>query len=181
MVRGAILAYWWTLRAVVAPFALLSGRLRNLYGRAFLQDRSGKDLSTSPEVVRCAREDLWQLCGQTLVLGTSFAAGLPVVELYLIPLLVAGVLNARRVIIEHTWHENFDRSRETVLATTLDHDLGPSLNALLYPHGIGWHRAHHIYPRASFAHLRRLTGEIAVGDSVKDETSRSGPRDRFRE
>jgi fatty acid desaturase len=168
-----VLPLWWTLRAAFAPFALACPRLRNTYGRAFLQDRSGRNLSVTPELLRCAREDRWQLLGQTLVLGCSAAAGLPVVEYYLIPWMMAGVLNAHRVIVEHAWHENIDRSRETVLATTHDHDMGRLGNALMYPHHIGLHRAHHIFPGASFTHLPRLTAVLA-----RDETKQAADRGR---
>lgn len=160
--RGALLPLWWTLRATIAPFALMYPRVRNTYARAFLQDRSGADLSASREVARCAREDCWQLLGQSIILISAAVAGLPLVEYYMIPWMIAGVLNARRVIGEHAWHENFDSAPHTVLATTNDHDAGRLGNALLYPHNIGLHRAHHLYPGASFVHLPRLTAALTT-------------------
>lgn len=158
--RGVLLPAWWTLRAVVAPLALLAPALRNVYGRAFLQDRSGRDLRDHPGVVACARADLAQLAAQAIVLGAAFAAGLPVVTFYFVPWVLAGVLNARRVVYEHAWRPCERASRSEAWDTTHDRDLGPIGNAILYPHDIGLHRMHHRYPTVSFVHIRRLADAL---------------------
>jgi fatty acid desaturase len=160
ILRGVLLPYWWTLRAVVAPFALLVPALRTAYARAFLQDRSGRHLRDHPGVVACARADVLQLAGQALVLGSAVAADLPVVTFYLVPWMLAGVLNARRVVYEHAWRPCTRRSQRETWDTTVDHDLGLIGNALLYPHNIGLHRVHHRYPAVSFVHLRRVADAI---------------------
>lgn len=158
--RGVVLPFWWTLRAIIAPIALLIPSLRTPYGRAFLQDQSGRDLRDNAAVVACARADIAQLAGQTVVLGAAFAAGLPVLTYYLVPLILAGILNARRVIYEHSWQLNEGRSRRQTWETTVDHDLGVIGNAVFYPHNIGLHRIHHMYPTVSFTHLRKLEQAI---------------------
>lgn len=158
--RGALLPFWWTLRAAVAPLALLIPRIRTPYARAFLQDRSGRDLSAHPGVLACLRSDIAQLAAQAVALGVALAAGLPIVQFYLIPWMLAGILNARRVIYEHSWLTSEQRSRRKMWAATVDHDLGPVGNAIFYPHSIGLHRVHHLYPTVSFVHLRRLSGMI---------------------
>lgn len=160
ILRGVLLPAWWTLRAVVAPLALLAPALRNVYGRAFLQDRSGRDLREHPGVAACARADLAQLAAQATVLAAAFAAGLPVVTFYFVPWVLAGVLNARRVVYEHAWRPCARASRGEAWDTTHDRDLGPIGNAIFYPHNIGLHRTHHRYPTASFVHLRRLADAI---------------------
>ena len=154
--RGAVLPFWWTLRAIVAPFALMLPALRTLYGRAFLQDQSGRDLRNNAAVVACARADLAQLAAQIVVLGSAFAAELPVFTYYVCPLILAGILNARRVVYEHSWVSNDQRTRQQTWETTVDHDLGLIGNAVFYPHNIGFHRIHHMYPSVSFVHLREL-------------------------
>ena len=158
--RGALLPFWWTLRAIVAPLALLLPSVRTGYARAFLQDQSGRDLRDHAGVLACARADIAQLAGQVVVLGTAFAAGLPVLTYYVLPLILAGVLNARRVVYEHSWLSSERRSRLQTWETTVDHDLGLIGNAVFYPHNIGLHRIHHLYPTVSFIHLRKLAHAI---------------------
>jgi len=160
VLRGVLLPLWWTLRAVAAPFAYVFPGLRTSYARAFLQDRSGEDLRHSTEVLTCARADLLQLTVQVGALTAAIIAGLPVVQFYLLPWMLAGVLNARRVLVEHATAEIQDSSRANVYESTNDHDLGLVGNFFLYPHNIGLHRTHHMYPTASFEHLRTLTAEI---------------------
>jgi len=162
--RGVILPFWWTLRAVVAPFALLMPSFRTFYGRAFLQDKSGRTLRNNAVVVACARADIAQLAGQTICLGTAFAAGLPVVTYYLVPVILAGILNARRVVYEHSWQTSESWSRRQAWETTIDHDLGLIGNALFYPHNLGLHRIHHQYPTVSFPHLRKLAHAVGSTD-----------------
>ena len=165
--RGAVLPFWWTLRAIIAPIALLLPSLRTFYGRAFLQDRSGADLRNNAAVYACAQADIAQLLGQVVVIGAAVAAGLPVLTYYVVPLILAGILNARRVVYEHSWITSERPSRRQAWETTVDHDLGLIGNALLYPHNIGLHRIHHLYPTVSFPHLRKLAH--AVHSSGRDQ------------
>lgn len=160
ILRGALLPFWWTLRAVIAPLALLVPSTRTAYARAFLQDRSGRDLRDHADVIACARADTVQIAAQTVGLGAAFAAGLPVWTFYVLPWMLAGVLNARRVVYEHAWLERERRSRLQTWETTVDHDLGRIGNAVFYPHNIGMHRIHHLYPAVSFVHLCRLADAI---------------------
>jgi fatty acid desaturase len=168
ILRGALLPCWWTLRAVVAPGALLAPSFRTPYARAFLQDRSGRDLRHNAAVLACARADIVQLAAQSALLGSAFAAGLPVIIFYLLPLTVAGILNARRVIYEHAWVLNERRSRRQMWETTVDHDIGRIGNAIFYPHNIGIHRIHHLYPTVSFVHLRALAKTVQSGGPASD-------------
>jgi fatty acid desaturase len=172
--RGALLPFWWTLRAFVAPFALLVPRLRTVYGRAFLQDRSGQDLSDHPELLRCARADLAQAAAHCAAAAAIVMFELPFVSCYLLPWMLGGIMNAHRVIIEHAPEENHDRSLATVLATTRNHDLGRLANALLYPHHIGLHQAHHFAPAAAFVHLP------AVAALIRGESPSAAGRPRPR-
>jgi fatty acid desaturase len=158
--RGALLPFWWTLRAFVAPLALLVPRARTLYARAFLQDRSGQSLRSNAEVIACARADLFQAGAHTVTGAAIVAFDLPFVSCYLLPWMLGGILNARRVIIEHSFAENRDRSRATTLATTRTHDAGRLANWLLYPHHIGFHQAHHLFPTIAFVYLPRVHGQL---------------------
>ena len=165
--RGALLPFWWSLRAFFAPFALLAPRLRTFYGRAFLQDRSGRDLTRHPEVLACLRADLAQAAAHCAAGVAIIAFALPFVSCYLVPWMLGGVLNARRVIVEHAPVENRDCTRATMLATTFTHDAGRLANAVLYPHNVGFHQAHHLYPTVAFGHLPRLQSALDLGQPAR--------------
>lgn len=169
VLRGALLPLWWTLRAVAAPVARYSPQFRTFYTRAFLQDRSTDDFEKSAEVRQCITADLRQLCAQIVILTGALLADFPIVEFYLVPWILAGIANARRVLYEHSFVESSDSNRETVYAATIDHNPGPLINAVIYPHNLGFHRAHHLYPTASFVHLPRLTAAVqeAPGTTTK--------------
>ncbi len=163
--RGALLPVWWTLRAVVAPVAQYSPKVRRFYARAFLQDRGDSHLETSAEIEACMAADLRQLLAQLGLLATALVVDFPVVEFYLLPWIMAGILNARRVIVEHSFAASTNCARQTVYAATVDHDMGRLINAMLYPHNLGMHRAHHLYPTASFVHLPQLTAAVHKANS----------------
>src|ERR1700730_2270393 len=65
--RYLFLATLWRVRGVYGTVASFVPSLRNSYGRFFLQDQSGEDLTRSSEIVGCAREDRWQTLFYTLV------------------------------------------------------------------------------------------------------------------
>lgn len=160
ILRGALLPLWWTLRAVVAPVAWHWPQFRVFYARAFLQDRSDDDLAGSTEVSDCLIADVWQLGAQLVLFTGAFLLELPIIEFYLIPWILAGIINARRVIYEHSFEPVSNSRRATVYAATNDHECGIVLSWLLYPHNLGFHRAHHLYPTASFEHLPRLSAAV---------------------
>lgn len=150
--RGALLPYVWSLRAFCGPIALLWPAFRTGYARFFLQDRSGKDLRNDPEVIRCAWADLPQAAAHTIAAIVIVKLQLPFVADYLIPWMLGGVMNARRVIREHDLVEVADQRPMTVWASTRTHTswLG---RLLLYPHNIGYHQVHHLYPSMPFGQL----------------------------
>lgn len=158
--RGLLLPPWWALRAVMAPIALVWPAARNVYGRAFLQDRSGHDLRDNSELLGCARADLVQLAAHVAVIFVVTGFELQFVSYYLVPLLIAGVLNAHRVAVEHTADEISAISRSTVIATTRTNNAGWFGNWLLYPHNMGMHLAHHLHPGVSFVHLPKLQSTL---------------------
>jgi fatty acid desaturase len=172
--RGGLLPFWWSLRAFVAPLALCWPGARTLYARAFLQDRSAADLRSDPEVLRCLRADLPQAAAHAAAAVAIVAFDLPFLGYYLLPWMLGGIWNAHRVLIEHACAENFDRALPTVLATTRTQDLGRLLNAFLFPHGIGLHRAHHFAPHVAFVHLPRIDA-LLQGDRVASTIANDTP------
>lgn len=156
VLRGALLLPFWTLRACLGPVALAFPGFRTTYARVFLQDRSGADLTHSREVLACAREDLGQLVVQLGVVGLAVGAPAAVFWGYVVPGTLAGLLAARRLLVEHRYVRTPDRTVETLLATTNDHQIGSAFAWLIAPHHIGYHVVHHIHPQVGLTYLPAL-------------------------
>jgi len=154
--RGLVMPVAWIVRAYVGCAALVVPRLRNVYGRFFLGERSDADLRDHGEILRCLRAEPGQalfflaLLPLALYKPGAFAVG------YALPLLVAGVCNANRVIAEHVHVPVDDRRPATIVATTLTHDWDWGGRLLLYPRNIGFHVAHHLHPTAAMDCLPAL-------------------------
>ena len=156
--RGALLLPAWAVRAPFGAAAWVAPALRGAYGRVFLQDASGGDLRRSREVARCAREEL----GLLVFLGVAGALAWrwPMAALlgYGVPATLASLLGAYRLLREHDYEPNADRTLETLLRSTYDHDLGWLGEALLAPHAVGCHLVHHLHPQVGLRHLRAVRG-----------------------
>lgn len=156
ILRGLALPPFWTIRAIVGAAASVVPRLRNAYAHVFLQDRTSDDLRESPEVVECARAEWGQVAFQALVLALAVLFPSAVLWGYVVPVSIAGLLAARRVLIEHTYERVTNRQIETIIGTTNDNHLGV-LGALgLAPRNIGYHIVHHIHPQVRLGALPRL-------------------------
>ncbi len=151
--RGLLLIPFWTVRPVFGVLALLRPGMRNAYGRVFLQDRSGEELTHSRELLDCARADLWQLGFQALVISALVVAPRPLVFAYVIPVSLTGLTAAWRLLVEHNYEPATDRRLETIFRTTNDHHLRWVDKLLLAPRNIGYHVAHHIHPQVCLTHL----------------------------
>ncbi len=154
--RGLVLVPFWTVRALVGAAALGVRGLRNLYAHVFLQDRSKADLRRSRELMDCARAELGQVAFQAGIVAAGMAHPGPVLLGYVVPVTIAGVLAARRVLIEHNYERVFDRQVETIIATTNDNYLGLLGAIALAPRNIGYHIVHHIHPQVSLSALPRM-------------------------
>lgn len=156
ILRGLALVPFWSVRALVGAIAFFVPPLRNLYAHVFLQDRTSDDLSHSAEVVECARAEWGQVAFQCLVAVTAIGFPSQVVWGYVVPVSVAGLLAARRVLIEHTYQRVSDRQIDTIMSTTNDNYLGLTGAIGLAPRNIGYHVVHHIHPQVSLLALPRL-------------------------
>jgi fatty acid desaturase len=152
---GLLLVPAWILRGFYGTLALMIPALRGSYARIFLQDRSGKDVANSAEVLRCLRSEPPQALLFALLIGASFVYP-GIVWYYFAPLVLAGAFNVNRVIVEHVHVPCVDRRAESVLATTVTHDAGVLGRLFLYPRNIGFHQAHHLYPTAAGESLPAL-------------------------
>ena len=154
--RGAIVPFAWIVRAYVGCVALFVPRLRNFYGRAFLGERSDVDLTCHREILRCLRAEPGQALFFIAVVALALAAPRPFLLGYALPLCLAGLCNAHRVIAEHFHVRTNDRTPATLLATTRTHDCGWWGRLVLYPRNIGFHLVHHLHPTAAMDCLPAL-------------------------
>ena len=154
--RYLLLTPLWVVRGLYGAIALHVPALRNSYGRWFLQDRSGDDLTNHAEVIACAREEHWQLLFYVAV--GALAAIWPrwLLEFYIVPLVLAGYLAGQRLLYEHVQEANPDRSVEATERSTRNHHLGLVGRMLLTPHNVGYHRVHHLHPQAAMENLPKL-------------------------
>jgi fatty acid desaturase len=169
--RGLLLVPAWIVRCFYGCAALAWPRLVPSYARAFLQDRSGDDLARSFEVRDCLREEPKQAAFFIAVFVVAWRHPAAVGAFYLGPLVLAGALNVHRVIVEHVHVPCADRRPETVAATTVTHDLGMPGKLFLFPHNIGFHVVHHLYPQAALECLPALHRWHAAATSVRRDRS----------
>ncbi|MBI3724944.1 fatty acid desaturase [bacterium] len=156
--RLAFMVPFWTIRAPFGVLALGVPALRNLYARAFLLDRTGRDLRDDPEVLACARGERGQVLVHALAHGSALAFLGPRAVLvgYAIPALLAGLLCGIRDALDHRALPEASASREKILETACDHDLGLVGALLIAPHHVGCHVVHHLHPDVSQERLPAL-------------------------
>ena len=154
--RHLLLVPWWTFRGPFGLACLVAPRLRNFYARAFLQDRSGRDMTHSREIVDCARAELGQVLFHAALIAVACAWPTEVLYYYLIPVTVTGLLAGYRVLREHDYVPTMDRKVKTIMQTTVDHNLGPIGRLFFAPRNIGYHVVHHIHPQVALEHLPAL-------------------------
>src|SRR6266404_1778690 len=129
---------WWTVRGLYGTVASFIPALRESYAYLFLQDRSGKSVSETREVITCAREDRWQLLFHVCFAIAAWPWMGWLLYAYVIPVVIAGLLAGNRLVREHTLEPCADRNVDTVWRTTNDHDMGLLGQLLLAPRNIGY-------------------------------------------
>jgi len=109
--RYFLLTPLWVMRGLYGTIAFHVPALRNSYGRWFLQDYSGDDLTSHTEVIACAREEHLQLLFYACV--ATLAAIWPgwVLGFYIVPLVLAGYLAVH--ITQHVLVPHFHYGEET--------------------------------------------------------------------
>jgi fatty acid desaturase len=154
--RYFLLTPLWVVRGLYGAIALHVSALRNSYGRWFLQDRSGDDLTNHTEVIACAREEHGQLLFYACVGGLVALWPHRLLAFYIAPLVLAGYLAGQRLLYEHVQEPSPDRSLEAADRSTRNHHLGLLGRMLLTPHNVGYHRVHHLHPWVALENLPRL-------------------------
>ncbi len=154
--RHILLVPLWTVRGVYGLLAVAIPRMRTSYGRVFLQDKSGKDLTHDAEVLACAKAELGQVIVHAGLFAFTYAYPQLALYYYFVPVTVTGLFAGYRVLREHDYVPTMDRSMKTILATTTDHNLGPLGRLFFAPRNIGYHIVHHLHPQVALENLPRL-------------------------
>ena len=154
--RGLALVPFWSLRALIGGLSFLIPDLRSVYGHVFLQDRSDADLRNSVEVRDCARAEWGQVIFLAILILMVIRFPVAMIAVYLLPVSIAGVLAARRLLLEHNYMPVKDRKIETIIATTNDNHMDILGSLFLAPRNIGYHIVHHIHPQVRLGALPRL-------------------------
>ncbi|WP_224362869.1 fatty acid desaturase family protein [Hyalangium versicolor] len=147
---------FWVVRGPVGVLAWTFPSLRTFYGRLFLLDRSGEDLTHEEEVIACARADLGQVLFHLGVLALAWRWPRAVGLGYLLPLMMASAMSAYRLLAEHTPARHQGNTLQGILASTADHGLGWLGRLVLAPRNVGCHIVHHLHPQVAAQHLPRL-------------------------
>jgi|KBSMisStandDraft_5_1062788.scaffolds.fasta_scaffold73225_2 fatty acid desaturase len=154
--RGLVVPIAWIVRAYVGCLALRWPGLRNGYGRIFLGERSRTDLREHREIAECLRAEPGQALFFVALVPIAVAFPAAFVVGYALPLLLAGLCNANRVVAEHEHILGIDHSEAGIVATTRTHRGGLWTRLVLFPRHIGLHTMHHLHPRASNGSLPAL-------------------------
>jgi fatty acid desaturase len=153
--RGLLLPPVWIVRTYVGTLALFVPGLRNVYAR-FLGERSREDLRQQPELLACLRAEPPQAIFFLLLLPVALLEPRAFLVGYFLPLCLAGLCNANRVISEHVHVVVQGRGADRTVAHTVTHAGGAFDRLLLYPRSIGFHTVHHLHPMASMECLPAL-------------------------
>ncbi len=154
--RGLLLVPFWSLRSLIGGLAFLIPGLRNLYGHVFLQDRTDADLRNSKEISDCARSEWGQISFLAIMVLLTISYPVEMIAIYFLPVSMAGLFAARRLLIEHNYVPVEDRKIETIIAITNDNHTGLLGALLLAPRNIGYHVVHHIHPQVRLGALPDL-------------------------
>jgi fatty acid desaturase len=139
---------FWIVRSLFGSLVTFykHATLVNIYRVIFLQDKNANSARGMMEAKACAKDDIAQLLFFVAVGIATVLWPKVLTMFYWVPVAIAGVLNAHRVIAEHRHVVRLDSSVESMLATTLTHTLSLPVQSILYPLNIGYHEAHHLFP-----------------------------------
>lgn len=154
--RHILLIPLWMVRGPYGLLAYVFPGMRNSYARVFLQDKSGKDLTNLPELIDCCKAELGQVIVHAGLFAFTYMQPDTAWFYYFVPAFVAALLAGHRVLVEHNYRPVTDRKMETIMKTTVDHNLHWLGQLFFAPRNIGFHIAHHLHPQVALENLPKL-------------------------
>ena len=155
-VRHILLVPLWMIRGPYGLLAYFIPGMRNSYARVFLQDKSGEDLTHMRELIDCCKAELGQVIVHAGLFTFAFFQPETALFYYFIPAIVAALFAGHRVLVEHNYPPVTNRRMETIMQTTVDHNLSWLGQVFLAPRNIGFHIAHHLHPQVALENLPKL-------------------------
>ena len=159
VIKSSLLIPFWLIRCFYGVIAFCIPFLRQSYAFIFLQDKSGKNVTNSKEVIQCAKEDIFQfLFFIGLFTGVLYFFSFKILFLfYIVPALITGCFSGYRVFKEHSYSQPVNnRKMATIIQTTKDHNLTGITRFFLAPRNIGYHIVHHLHPQVAWYALPEL-------------------------
>ena len=154
--RHILLMPFWIIRGYYGSAAYFFPSMRNSYARVFLQEKSGENITNQKELIACTKAEFGQAFVHTILMAFAVNYGYTILYYYLIPGIVAGLLGGHRVLVEHNYFPVMDRKMETIIKTTVDHNLGRWGRIFWAPRNIGYHVVHHLHPQVALENLPAL-------------------------
>ncbi|QKE63609.1 fatty acid desaturase [Aquipseudomonas campi] len=154
--RHILLVPLWMIRGPYGLLAYLIPGMRNSYARVFLQDKSGEDLTHLRELIDCCKAELGQVVVHAGLFTFAYFRPEEALFYYFIPAIVAALFAGHRVLVEHNYTPVTDRRMETIMRTTVDHNMNWLGRIFLAPRNIGFHIAHHLHPQVALENLPKL-------------------------
>lgn len=154
--RHILLIPLWMIRGPYGLLAYLIPGMRNSYARVFLQDKSGKDLTNLPELIECCKAELGQVIVHAGLFTFTWLQPDTAWFYYFVPAFVAALFAGHRVLVEHNYQPVTDRKMETIMKTTVDHNMSWLGQLFFAPRNIGFHIVHHLHPQVALENLPKL-------------------------
>tara|TARA_X000000368_G_scaffold307575_1_gene245614 strand:- start:851 stop:1798 length:948 start_codon:yes stop_codon:yes gene_type:complete len=156
---GIILVPSWIIRSFFGVFCLFSKRLRIVYARVFMEHKLDINTSDLREVHQCCKEDILQsiyFISFIVIIAVNPSYINHVIYLYLIPICIVGIISYYRLMKEHTYIVVHDRSTDSIINSTCDHNITGWTRFVLAPRNIGYHIVHHLHPQVGYRYLPDL-------------------------
>ncbi|NVJ59372.1 MAG: fatty acid desaturase [Gammaproteobacteria bacterium] len=154
--RGILVIIAWCIRPYFGLIARIYPELKNQYAKVFFGDKTSDNLRDSNEIDLCMAKDIGQIIYQSLLIVLCVVFTHWMILYYIIPLVVASILNSYRVVEEHTHEVTNDHSPINIVQYTNDQPAGLLLRFFIFPRNIGYHKMHHLHPAVRFEMLPKL-------------------------
>jgi fatty acid desaturase len=160
--RGIFIIPFWIVRSLLGSVVCLrlSNKAFTTYRKYFLQDlghnASQVSAKTIDEVMACATDEKAQVLFFIAIGLITYQWPQFMLAFYWIPVSLAGVLNAHRVIAEHRHAPRHDETTSSMLGTTVTHLFRNRFHHIFYPLNIGYHEAHHLFPTLKLQTLPKV-------------------------
>ncbi len=154
--RHILLIPLWMIRGPYGLLAYAIPGMRNSYAKVFLQDKSGKDVTHLPELIDCCKAELGQVIVHAGLFTFTYFQPETAWFHYFVPAFVAALFAGHRVLVEHNYQPVVDRKMDTIMKTTVDHNLNWLGQLFFAPRNIGFHIVHHLHPQVALENLPKL-------------------------